>query len=144
MADLPPARRLLHKAPAGPAYDIVVLALADRAIRVRALTTVHDETFIVDLPERVSLDGCFGFELDDGRVIEIIHAEESLIEVRGDLLRYCWHIGTRGLSCQIEADRLLLQRNPEIESVLTQLGATMTPVSEPFSPEKPIHMHHHH
>lgn len=144
MTELPPARCLLFKAPTKPAYDVVVLPLADRAIRVRALTTVHDETFVVDLPERVSLDDCFGFELEDGRVIEIIHAEEALIEVRGDILRYCWHIGARMLPCQIEADRLLVYRNPEIEAVLLQLGARLAPVSEPFSPENPVHVHHHH
>ncbi len=144
MTDFPTARRLLRDTPEVPSHGRVVLSHLDRAIRVRALTTEHGETFVVDLPERTALDGYFGFALEDGRVIEIIYAEEQLLEVRGDLARYAWHLGALNLHCQVEDTRLLIQQNADVEALLQQLGAKITSVSEPFSPEPPLALGHHH
>ncbi len=52
-----------------------------------------------------------------------------------DLMRYAWHIGNRHTPCQIEATRLLIRRDHVLEAMLTRLGATLTPISEPFTPE---------
>jgi urease accessory protein len=120
------------------------LALQDRAVRVRSLTTVHDETFIVDLSERTQLDDYFGFELEDGRIIQIIHADEDLLEVRGNLTRLAWHFGALNLPVQIEVDRLLVQHSPVAEILLQHLGAAFRIVSEAFAPEAPVHIDHHH
>lgn len=144
MTDLPPSHRLVRQAPATPCYDLVVLPHHERALRVRALATVHDETFIVDLPERTDLSGYFGFELEDGRVIQIIHAEEELLEVQGDLTRFAWHLGALNMVVQIEKNRLLVHRTEVAETLLKQLGARFRPVSEPFWPEPPVHIAHHH
>ncbi|MGB3278310.1 MAG: urease accessory protein UreE [Pseudorhodobacter sp.] len=144
MAELPPARQLLDMAPEGPCYAEVVLTQADREIRVRALTTTAGETFIVDLPERRRLDGAFGFVLEDGRIIQITYAREPLLEIRGDLARYAWHIGACNLQCQIEPDRLLVQFHPAIDSLMRALGAQLQRVDEPFVPEAPIRLPHSH
>ncbi|RUS60341.1 urease accessory protein UreE [Pseudorhodobacter sp. E13] len=144
MSNLPPCRRLRRDAPAAPCYDLVVLPHQDRALRVRALTTVHDESFIVDLPERTQLDGYFGFELEDGRVIELIHAEEELLEVRGNLTRIAWHFGALNLLVQVEESRLLVQRSETAEILLHHLGAAYHLTTEPFAPEAPVQIDHHH
>ena len=63
-------------------------------------------------------------------------AEEDLLEITGpDLVRLAWHIGNRHMPCQIEADRLLIQRDHVIRDMLNHLGATLREVSEPFTPE---------
>ena len=135
MPDLPPARTLLQTAPA-TTYDRVVLTYDDRLIRRKRLTTVHDEGFLVDRPAVTNLDDFWGFELTDGRTIEVIAAEEPLLQITGpDLPRLCWHIGNRHTPCQIEASRLLIRRDHVLEAMLRQLGADISQVTEPFTPE---------
>jgi urease accessory protein len=75
-------------------------------------------------------------ELDDGRLIEVIAAEEPVVEITGPALtRFAWHIGNRHTPCQIEQDRLLIRQDHVIEAMLTQLGATLRRAIEPFTPE---------
>jgi urease accessory protein len=74
--------------------------------------------------------------LEDGRFIEVIAAEEPLLQITGDdLVRLAWHVGNRHTPCQIEKERLLIQSDPVIGHMLEHLGAKVTPVSEPFIPE---------
>jgi urease accessory protein len=116
-------------------YDVVVLTYDARLLRRRRLTTVHDEAFLVDLPETVGLDERDVFVLADGRTIEVIAAEEELMEVQGDLHRLAWHIGNRHAPCQIEGDRLLIRRDHVMRKMLEGLGAVVKDVVEPFTPE---------
>ncbi|EYD72929.1 Urease accessory protein UreE [Rubellimicrobium mesophilum DSM 19309] len=134
--DLPPARAL-RRAPLGVLpYDIVVLRHDERLLRRRRLVTAHDEGFLVDLPATSGLDQGDALELEDGRLIEVIAAEEPLLEVRGpDLPRLAWHLGNRHAPCRIEADRLLIQRDHVLRDMLGRLGAEVREVSEPFVPE---------
>ena len=135
MTDLPPARRLLKDAPAA-CYDLVVLDYDQRLLRRKRLVTVHDEGFLVDLPSVTSLDDWWGFELEDGRCIQVIAAEEDLVQITGEsLLRLAWHIGNRHTPCQIEPGRLLIRRDHVLETMLAGLGAALSHVSEPFTPE---------
>ncbi len=71
----------------------------------------------------------------DGRFIEIYAADEDLLEIKGDLTRLAWQIGNRHMPCQIEAERLLIQRDHVIRDMLAQLGATLREVCEGFTPE---------
>ncbi|MGA0543363.1 urease accessory protein UreE [Neotabrizicola sp. VNH66] len=135
MADLPPARSVLKSAP-DRVYDLVVLTYDERLMRRKRLVTVHDEGFLVDLPAVTNLDDYWGFLLLDGRAVQVVAAEEQLIEITGaDLLRYAWHIGNRHTPCQIEPRRLLIRADHVLEDMLRGLGASLTPVSEPFTPE---------
>ena len=135
MPDLPPAKRLLKEAPA-TCYDLVVVDYDQRLMRRKRLVTVHDEGFMVDLPAVTSLDDWWGFELEDGRAIQVVAAEEALVQITGpNLLRLAWHIGNRHTPCQIEADRLLIRRDHVLEAMLQGLGADLCHISEPFTPE---------
>jgi urease accessory protein len=51
------------------------------------------------------------------------------------LVQLAWHIGNRHTPCQIEKDRLVIQDDPVIGHMLEHLGATVTQVVEPFTPE---------
>lgn len=134
MPDLPPAR-LLHRTASGTPYDVVTLSYDERFLRRKRLETVHGEGFLVTLAETVSVNHGDRFELDDGRLIEVIAAEEPVLVVTGDLPRLAWHIGNRHTPCQIEAGRLLIRQDNVLEAMLRQLGATVTPRMEPFTPE---------
>jgi len=134
MHDLPPARTVLTTPP-DTCYDVVVLTYDDRLIRRKRLTTVHDEAFLVDLPAVTNLDDHWGFQLDDGRAIQVVAAEEPLLQITGDLARLAWHIGNRHTPCQIEPARLLIRQDHVLEAMLRQLGATISRITEPFTPE---------
>ena len=58
-----------------------------------------------------------------------------MVIVRGPLARLAWHIGNRHTPCQIGPDHLIIRRNPVLESMLDQMGATVTLTIAPFHPE---------
>lgn len=132
---LPPMRRLLTEAPM-VSHDTVVLTYDERILRRKRLVTAKGQSFMVDLPEVTNLDAVWGFELEDGRAIRIVAAEEPVLCISGpDLARYAWHIGNRHTPCQVEADRLVIRADHVLEAMLRQLGATVEAGLEPFGPE---------
>ena len=116
-------------------FELCVMTYDERFLRRKVIKTVHDESLLVDLEQTTSLNQGDAFELTDGRLIEVIAAEEKLYEVKGDLVQLAWHIGNRHTPCQIEDTRLMIQRDKVIGHMLEHLGATLREVSEPFSPE---------
>ena len=124
-------KRHLH----GSADAEVSLTYNNRLLRRKVLTTGAGERFLVDLRHTTSLDHGDAFELGDGRIVRVSAAPEELIEVRGNLVRLAWHIGNRHMPCQIEPDRLLIQRDHVIHDMLLKLGAEVRETSEPFTPE---------
>lgn len=132
---LPPANAIVRAPLSGPVHDLVSLTYHERMIRRKRLTSAHDESFIVDLAETVSLDHGDGFVLTDGRLIEVIAAPEALMRVTGDLPRLAWHIGNRHAPCQIGPDALIIQADKVLRGMLAGLGATVTDITAPFTPD---------
>lgn len=130
--DLPVSRTVRHS---HHGDDRVTLSYEDRFLRRKVLTSERGLRFLVDLEHTTSLDRGDAFALEDGRLIEVVPAEEDLLEVTGDLTRLAWHIGNRHMPCQIEANRLVIQRNHVIEDMLAKLGAGVKPLRAPFTPE---------
>ena len=112
-----------------------VMTYDERFIRRKVIKTAQNDDLLVDLKQTTSLDQGDAFVLVDGRLVEVIAAEESLYEVTGNLVRLAWHIGNRHTPCQVEADRLLIQQDKVIGHMLEHLGATLRQVHEPFTPE---------
>jgi len=134
MTELPLAQTVT-KAASKEITDTCTLDYDARFVRRKRLLADNGKAFLVDLPKTISLNPGDALALDDGRYIEIIAASESLYAVKGDLVQLAWHIGNRHTPCQIEPDRLLIQRDKVIGHMLEHLGATLTEVSEPFAPE---------
>ena len=135
-------------------WDIAVLGHDERRVRRRLIPLVHDDDVYVDFPAPVTMEQGGALELEDGRHVEIIAGEEQLYEVRGrdakHLMQLCWHIGNRHAKAQIEnewegiGDRILILRDHVLRDMLVGLGATVTEISEPFSPlEGAYHSHAH-
>ena len=121
---------------ADSAADTVTLDYESRFLRRKRLVTDHGEAFLVELAETCSIDEGQGFRLDDGRVIAVRAAAEQLLEVRHDnLVRMAWHIGNRHTPCQMAADHLLNRADGVLQAMLEQLGARVTTVTAPFTPE---------
>ena len=117
------------------ALSSCVLTYDDRFLRRKLIKTSANRTLLVDLAHTTSLDHGDAFELSDGQFVEVIAAEEPLLQVTGDLVQLAWHVGNRHTPCQIEPERLLIQDDPVIGHMLEHLGATVTQVTEPFTPE---------
>ena len=135
MSDLPAAHNLHRAGHWTAAFDRVALGYDERLLRRKRLETVLGEGFLVSLPDTISVAHGDAFELLDGRLIEVIAAEEPVLAISGDLARLAWHIGNRHTPCQIETHRLLIRQDHVLEAMLRQLGAGIDYLIEPFSPE---------
>jgi urease accessory protein len=133
--------------------DSVVLTPDQRRIQTGHLTGVKGTAIGVMLPEPVLLRSGDALELDDGSLVDILIEAEPLIEVRGNdlthLARLAWHLGDRHVPVQVLNNRLRLRRDAALETMLSALGARLTPIEAPFDPEggayaTPAHAHHHH
>ncbi len=105
----------------------MVLSYDDRILRRKRLITAQGAGFLVSLAETISLYHGDAFQLLDGRLIEVIAAEEPVLMVTGDLARLAWHIGNRHTPCQIEAARLVIARDHVLEAMLRQFGGKCRP-----------------
>ncbi len=135
MLELPIAQTVVRQGEwNGPALSCT-LDYAGRFLRRKRLSTDCGLAFLVDLPQTTSLDEGDALLLPDGRHVAIFAAKEDLLDVRGDLPRLAWHIGNRHTPCQVERDRLLIQRDPVIAHMLEHLGAIVRPTRAAFTPE---------
>lgn len=133
MTDFPKATRITAKT--RPPVATVLLGYDERFLRRKRLVTTEGRGVLVDLPETISLNAGDCLETTAGDLIEVVAAEEDVLEVTGDLPRLAWHIGNRHTPCQIEPHRLLIRQDHVLEAMLRQLGATLRRTVEPFTPE---------
>lgn len=132
--------------------DTITLDETARHRRRIKLTSDNGIAFLLDLPEARLLHHGAGLVLSDGQTIEVRAQPEALMDVRGrdaqHLLALAWQIGNRHLAAEIEADRILIRADHVIKDMLLGLGATVTDVDAPFSPEGgaygDAHSRHHH
>jgi urease accessory protein len=119
--------------------DTVVLDFDDRHRRRMAMTGTRGLEFLLDLENATVLRGGDALVLDDGRLIEVVAAQELLAEIRGadphHLIRVAWHLGNRHLPTQILAKGLRIRRDHVIEAMVKGLGARVIEIEAPFDPE---------
>src|SRR5712671_7482873 len=127
-----------HRWKEAPA-DTVVLDFDDRHRRRMAMTGTRGLEFLLDLENAVALRGGDALVLDDNRLIEVVAAPESLLEIRGQdpqhLVRVAWHLGNRHLPTQIVPKGLRIRRDHVIEAMVKGLGARIVEIEAPFDPE---------
>ena len=120
----------------GDAADTVTLDYEARFLRRKRLVSDAGEPFLVELAETRSLSQGEGFRLDDGRIIAVMAAAEPLLAVRHyNLARIAWHVGNRHTPCQIADDHILIREDKVLQAMLEGLGASVTQVTAPFTPE---------
>ena len=128
--------RHVHAAYAGTPETTCTLTYDERFVRRKRLVADDGSAFVVDLAQTTSLAEGDALVLDDGRHIGVRAAAEALYRVTGgSLAQLAWHIGNRHTPCQIAADHLLIQQDKVIGHMLEHLGATVTPLTAPFTPE---------
>lgn len=132
---MPIGSKILRAGNWSGAADHVVLDYDARLIRRKRLDLAGGGSFMVDLPETVSLNEGDAFELIDGRIIEVRAAIEPVAIITGNLPRLAWHIGNRHTPCEITPTHLVIRRDHVLESMLTGLGAQLSLQIAPFRPE---------
>ncbi len=133
------ARRLLRAAekPASPSWDVAALPHQARRLGAGALRTVHEEevSFAFDPP--VEAQSGDELELEDGRRVEILAAEEQVLNLpaRGaELAALGFAAGAAGLAAQIEDEALQLLDSPEARAFCQARGLTPESLWRPFAP----------
>ena len=134
------------------ADDTITLDEDRRHRRRIKLTSDRGIVFLLDLPQAVLLHHGAGLKLSDGRVIEVRAAPEPLYEITArdgrHLVALAWQIGNRHLAADITDARIRIRRDRVIGEMLEGLGATVTEIEAPFSPEGgaygDAHAGHHH
>jgi urease accessory protein len=128
-----------------PLADSVVLSFEDRRRRRGTVTTLGGLEILVDLAEAPALGHGDAYELEDGRLVEIVAEAEALLEVKGrdatHLVRLAWHLGNRHLETEIGGKWLRIRRDHVIAAMLTGLGARVVEIEGPFQPEGGAYAH---
>jgi len=116
--------------------DSISLSYDNRFIRRKKLVSDNGIEFLVNLPETKSLFENQAFKLENKNLILIISKPEILLEISGrNLMKLIWHIGNRHMPCQIEENRILIQKDYVIKEMILKLGGIVNEVIEPFNPE---------
>jgi urease accessory protein len=140
--------------------DTVILDYAQRSAPTLSVTGLKGDHFEIALAKPARLRTDDALLLDDGSLVEVVAAPESLIEARaGDvaaLARLAWHLGDRHILVEMLPNRIRARREPAVETLLTSLGAKLAFIEAPFEPEggayasahdhghDRAHGHHHH
>jgi urease accessory protein len=122
-----------------PASDRLLLPYeARRRSRQRVVLASGDELGYI-FPAGTVLRHGDRLMADDGRVVEVDAAPETLLEVRaGDpfgLIRAAYHLGNRHVPVQLGERCLRLQPDHVLAEMLVGLGCAVSEVEAPFDPE---------
>jgi len=88
-------------------------------------------------------------EADDGRIVRVVAAAESLTEARSPsadvLARAAYHLGNRHTPVQVGTGWLRFAADPVLAQMLVGQGVTVSAISCPFEPEAGAYAggHHH-
>ncbi len=77
--------------------------------------------------------------LDDGTSVEVAATPEALVQFRlagvAGLAQLAWHLGDRHVAVQVQPNRIRVQRDLAVETLLRSRGAKLTMIDAPFEPE---------
>ncbi|MEQ8700764.1 MAG: urease accessory protein UreE [Bauldia litoralis] len=134
--------------PRGDAVATVTLDYQDRCRRRMRLVADGGLAFLLDLAEAGVLADGDGLRLEDGRWIGVRAAPERLTRVDCADPHHrtviAWHLGNRHLPTEIAAEAIYIRHDHVIEAMLEGLGATLTSVERPFTPESGAYAAHRH
>ena len=136
----------LHDGPE-QADDVLELSFDYRAkSRLRARTAGGAEVALF-LPRGTVLRGGQKLCCEDGSIIEVRAATETLTEVRAadarELARVAYHLGNRHVAVEVGDGWLRFAADHVLGAMVLGLGAELRPVDAPFEPEAGAYSHGH-
>ena len=85
--------------------------------------------------------------LENGREIEIVAEDESLLEAASSdallIAKAAYHLGNRHVAVQVMDGRLRFLADHVLAEMVRGLGMDVAPISAPFEPEGGAYGHHH-
>jgi urease accessory protein len=134
--------------PSGSARGRATLDWDHRHRRRMEMSTDDGARFLLDLPRAAVLREGDGLKLDDGGWIAVRAKPEALCEIRcasaAALARIAWHLGNRHLPVEIGAEALRIRDDHVIAAMLSGMGASVTRIAAPFTPEGGAYAEHGH
>lgn len=128
--------------------DQVSLDHEGRHRRRITLTGEKGTSFLLDLEKTATLNDGDAVKLEDGSLILVKAAPQTLIEIKADnpmrLLKTAWHIGNRHTPAEISADAIYIEEDHVLAEMIRGLGCAMATVSRPFQPERGAYHDHAH
>ena len=128
--------------------DQVSLDHEGRHRRRITLTGEKGTSFLLDLEKTATLNDGDAVKLEDGSLILVKAAPQTLIEIKADnpmrLLKTAWHIGNRHTPAEITADAIYIEEDHVLAEMIRGLGCAMATVSRPFQPERGAYHDHAH
>ena len=112
------------------------------------LTGEKGTAFLLDLEKTATLNDGDAVKLEDGSLILVKAAPQTLIEIKAEnpmrLLKTAWHIGNRHTPAEITADAIYIEEDHVLAEMIRGLGCAMATVSRPFQPERGAYHDHAH
>ena len=119
--------------------DTLLLDHEQRRFARGVFKTLRGVSVDIALPQGQRLHSGDVLVLEDGGMIEVVAKPEQLLEVRAadssSLARLAWLLGDHHIPVEIHERRLRLQRSDIARAMLEPLGARLTDIEAPFSPE---------
>jgi len=127
--------------------ETLTLDHEDRNRRRVALKGDGGLDILLDLDKPTALNDGDAVRLEDGRLIGIVAAPQSLLEIRADnplrLMRVAWHIGNRHTPAEITTDAIYIENDHVLAEMIRGQGCAMSSVVRPFQPERGAYDHGH-
>jgi urease accessory protein len=127
--------------------DSLTLDHDDRNRRRLALKGDGGLDILLDLDKATALGDGDAVKLEDGRLVLIKAAPQSLLEIRAEnplrLMRVAWHIGNRHTPAEITADAIYIENDHVLAEMVRGQGCAMNAVTRPFQPERGAYDHDH-
>ncbi|MCO5092575.1 urease accessory protein UreE [Bosea sp. (in: a-proteobacteria)] len=140
--------------------DTIALGHKDRNRGGATVTTAGGLSVTIDLDRPAVLNDGDALKLEDGRLVQVRAAAESLLEIRAEnplrLIRLAWHLGGRHVPAEMTAEALYVANDAALGELVRGQGCAMSVVERPFQPEPEVrhhahgddcgcgHEHHHH
>ena len=119
--------------------ETLTLDHEDRNRRRIALKGDGGLEILLDLDKATSLNDGDAVRLDDGRLVQVRAAPQSLLEIRAEnplrLMRVAWHIGNRHTPAEITADAIYIENDHVLAEMVRGQGCAMAMVTRRFQPE---------
>jgi len=135
------------KAPLGEIVDTLLLKFDDRCKQQGFVFGGKGTCIEFDFPAPPRLRTDDLLVLDDGKLAEVVADIEPVIEVRAKdfaaVARLVLALGNRHVPVQVLANRIRLQKRPEIEALVAAHGLAGIEMAAPFEPDGGPHGHDH-
>jgi urease accessory protein len=104
--------------------------------------------FLLDLDKATVLNDGDALKLEDGGLVIVKAAPESLLEIKTDnplrLLKMAWHIGNRHTPAEITPEAIYIQDDHVLAEMVRGQGCQVHHVTRPFQPEAGAYDHSGH